>query len=154
MELLRWVCSSKCQDGDLLYFSKVSQQFMDTGEWALKQDWLQVFFKGNCGNIGKVIFLAWYGTFYICTFCCLTWNVSWFVLPEPFHASPSQQPSPRYDLIRPKPKSFPGDAGLPNTKPITAKPAASQPITQLAWQQWTGAERAAQLSLLQEERIR
>lgn len=77
-----------------------------------------------------------------------------FILTESLHTSPGQQPPPHHDLLRPQPKGIPGDAGLPAAEPITAKPAASQPIAQLARQQRAGAERAAQLSLFQEERLR
>lgn len=77
-----------------------------------------------------------------------------FILTESLYTSPSQQSSAHHGFIRAQPKRFPGDAGLSATEPITAKPATSQPITQLAWRQRKGAERAAQLSLFQEERIR
>lgn len=73
--------------------------------------------------------------------------------PESLHASPSQQPPPHHDLIGPQPQGFPGDAGLSAAEPIAAKPAARQPIAPLARQRRAGAEGAAQLSLVQEERI-
>lgn len=81
-------------------------------------------------------------------------RVHWNVLLEPLHTSPSQQPTPSYDLIRAQPKNFPGDAGLPAVGSISAKSPACKPVAQLTQQQWAGAEGISQLSLLSEEGLR